>query len=518
MRRNRAFVGAEISQWMGATPLRRSEISPYISATGGSYSTSGDYAIHVFTSNGTLTVNDVVGNATAEILMVAGGGSGGAGTGGGGGAGGVVSIASYPLTSGSYTVTVGAGGTNDDVATGTSGSNTVFTNGTRTLTALGGGAGGATETNSATYAASNGGSGGVAQNYYPSNGNTTPGSATQNSTTSDGTDSFSLSGFGNAGSGSVSSGSGGGGGGAGASASGGSPSGGAGKQFDISGTLTWYAAGGSGGNGGTSSTNGIGGYHIAPSGTAGATNTGSGGGGGWDHSGGYGGAGGSGIVIVKYPRNTSSSAMDGLSAGTAAPSAQYLLNNGVTTSGNYYITVNGTAKLVYCDMTTSGGGWMLYSSFSNDNTYTVGSYPAINGNRILVSQLSTYGYVLDYTDSYADGVVAVNFSPNNGSGYVRKPEYLAHYYGSSPNGLFTMSSWNGPSGVTQILVKHGGGATAATYNGDTGAIITNNVERIAQDTTSTTRTDVVSFNPSGASPLFRQREHGITGISWIFVR
>jgi hypothetical protein len=207
---------------------------------------------------------------------------------------------------------------------------------------------------------------------------------------------------------------------------------------------------------------------------------------------------------------------DGLTAQTAAPSAVFLKENGVSTSGNYWITINGTARQIYCDMVNDTGGWMLYSSFSSDNTYDAISYPAINGNRLLVSQLSTYGYALDFTDSYADGVVSVGFSPN--SGYVRKPEYLAHYYGSAPNGLFTMSSWNGPSGITQMRLKHGGGATAATYNGDTGAIITNNVERIAQDTTSTTRTDVVSFSPSGASPLFRQREHGIAGISWIFVR
>ena len=245
-------------------------------------------------------------------------------------------------------------------------------------------------------------------------------------------------------------------------------------------------------------------------------NTGSGGGGGWDHAGGAGGSGGSGVLIVKYKRNLSSSSMDGLSAATAAPSAQYLLSNGVTTSGNYYITINGTAKLVYCDMTTSGGGWMLYTSFSSDNSLDVSGYPAINGNRVLISQLSTYGYVLDYTDSYADGVVSVNFSPT--ATYVRKSEFLAHYYGSNPNGLFTMSSWYGPTSVTEMLVKHGGGATPATYNGDTGDIITNNVTRISYDTTSTTRTDVVPFNPSGASPLFRQLERGIAGISWIFVR
>jgi hypothetical protein len=271
-------------------------------ATGGTIIPDSAYYIHSFTSSGTFQVSSANQDATVDILMVAGGGSGGAGTGGGGGAGGLIYIESYPISVGSYTVTIGAGGTNDDVATGTSGSDTIFTNGARTLTALGGGAGGASETGNLTYAASNGGSGGGAQGYY--SGNNTPGTATQASSVSDGISTYAGSGFGNSGATptGIPNGSGGGGGGAGASATNGSSNGGAGKQYNISGTLSWYAAGGSGGQAGTTSTNGIGGYHVGPSGTAGAVNTGSGGGGGWNHDTGYGGAGGSGIVVVRYAK------------------------------------------------------------------------------------------------------------------------------------------------------------------------------------------------------------------------
>lgn len=275
------------------------DVSTAPTVTGGTLTSDSTYYYRTFTSSGSLVISG--GNVTADILVVAGGGAGGAGTGGGGGAGGLINISSYPLSASTYTVTVGAGGTNDDIDLGTSGVNTVVTNSTRTLTALGGGYGGATETNNYTYAAASGGSGGGGQGYY--SGNNSPGSATQPSTTNDGVATYANTGFGNAGGSpsATTSGNSGGGGGAGAAgANGSSGAGGAGLQLSISGTSQWYAAGGGGGQNGTTSTNGIGGYHVVPSGTAGATNTGSGGGGGYAHAGGYGGNGGSGIVIVRY--------------------------------------------------------------------------------------------------------------------------------------------------------------------------------------------------------------------------
>lgn len=207
--------------------------------------------------------------SSIEVLVVAGGASGARSEingSGGGGAGGYLE-GSFSITSGStYTVTVGAGGAaRTSAADGASGSNSVFA----TATALGGGGGGGN-------AALSGGSGGGGGN------NAAGGAATQ-------TSSGGLTGFGNAGAASGDGGYGGGGGGAGGA--GGltgalSPvrtNGGVGKSSSITGSATTYATGGSYPNG------------AVINGTA---NTGNGGTGHYQTAS---GAGGSGIVVLRYP-------------------------------------------------------------------------------------------------------------------------------------------------------------------------------------------------------------------------
>ena len=83
----------------------------YITATGGIYSTSGDYIYRTFTGNGTFTVSALgtTGNNTVDYLLVGGGGGGGSGRGGGGGAGGYVA-SSLTISTGSFEVEVGGGG------------------------------------------------------------------------------------------------------------------------------------------------------------------------------------------------------------------------------------------------------------------------------------------------------------------------------------------------------------------------------------------------------------------------
>jgi hypothetical protein len=70
----------------------------------------------------------------------------------------------------------------------------------------------------------------------------------------------------------------------------------------------------------------------------------------------------SSLNVIEYWNGAfwvTSNSTDGSSAAAAAPSAYYLRNTlNITTSGSYWIAANGTTPyLLYCDMTTDGGGW-----------------------------------------------------------------------------------------------------------------------------------------------------------------
>ena len=250
------------------------------------------YVYHVFKDSGTFTPNR---NLSADILVIAGGGSGGyGGNGGGGGAGGVCYAANYSLTPTTYTVTVGAGGAQIGPTSGSvNGSNSVF----GAITANGGGGGG----NSAT--GNNGISGGSGGGGNADVTSTTGGAATQSSGSG-------FTGYGNAGgtggnnSSVYSSGGGGGAGGVGGnrvlSPAGIGGAGGVGLNTwsswaSVTGTgVNGYYAGGGGGNGATQGAAGLGGGGTTS--TNAVTNTGGGGGGASATN------GGSGIVIVRYAR------------------------------------------------------------------------------------------------------------------------------------------------------------------------------------------------------------------------
>ena len=291
----------------------------FITATGGTITTTGNFKVHTFTSSGCFTVSQIGnsptvptgGPANVDYLVIAGGGAGNP-YGGGGGAGGHrtsfpspgCNAGAFPISVTTYPITVGAGAS----VPSPRGSNSVFS----TITSTGGGNGGF-----ANNAVTGGSGGGCGMASSPGNtgaaGNTPPVSPPQGNP----------GGAARIGPG-IGDRAGGGGGGAGGA---GNPSpgpnvagnGGNGTPNSITGSAVTRAGGGGGstdsraGSAGTAGTGGPGGggngvNGISPTNKVGfsaTANTGSGGGAGTIVCGGGlaygpGGSGGSGIVIIRY--------------------------------------------------------------------------------------------------------------------------------------------------------------------------------------------------------------------------
>ena len=300
---------------------------PFIIATGGTITTSGDCKIHTFTGPGTFSVTaaSCTSRNAVSYVVVAGGGSGGSAqynAAGGGGAGGyretkspITPYTASPLcgyatpgnritvTSQGYPIVVGGGGASvtGNGTDGNDGNNSSFS----TITSTGGGAGTAgNPAPAANPGGSGGGAGGGARSTAGGSGNTPPVTPPQGN-----------NGGPSAGPPSPNDNAAGGGGGAAAVGGAGSTNsnaGGCGTTSSINGTPTARAGGGGGsGNCGPVSNGssapgggGAGGAAGGNDGVAGTDNTGGGGGGasgegapgGNDNS----GAGGSGIVIIRY--------------------------------------------------------------------------------------------------------------------------------------------------------------------------------------------------------------------------
>jgi len=181
--------------WLYAVESNVADLnSSFISATGGTITTDGDFKIHSFTGDGCFVVNTLGnplgGPSNVDYLVVAGGGGSGAIISGGGGAGGyrISPVCGLPITTTTYPITVGAGGASGGTAPsapskGTNGSNSVFS----TITSTGGGAaGGASGPGTPAQTSNSGGSGGggvgdisLAPNRTAGSGNTPPTSPSQ---------------------------------------------------------------------------------------------------------------------------------------------------------------------------------------------------------------------------------------------------------------------------------------------------------------------------------------------------
>ncbi len=266
---------------------------PFLIATGGTITTSGNCKIHTFTGPGTFTVCKVSATAAENIvsyLVVAGGGGSGHNNyAGGGGAGGFRELKSpstpytaspldgYPsapnrvtVTATAFPITVGSGGTGaGNGGKGAVGSVSTFS----TITSAGGGGGGAYTGGGGNCGTDGGSGGGGSANAGAAGSGNTP-----STTPAQGTN-------GGAGSGS----SGGGGGGATTAGSTGGPSpagsaGGTGGTTNIPGSPITKSSGGDGAGSSTPATNG-------------GANTGDGG---CKSNPGTFPNGGSGIVVIRY--------------------------------------------------------------------------------------------------------------------------------------------------------------------------------------------------------------------------
>lgn len=262
--------------------FRCAENAVFVTATGGTITTSGDYKIHTFNSPGTFNVTcagNAAGSDSIDYMVIAGGGGAGGDAGGGGGAGGFRAsagtdgggyntgcaprtnpVSPVPVSVQGYPITIGGGGgpgggnCSNGQSGGTGSSSSGFS-----ITSAGGGGGGS----------------------HPSGGGATPG---------------------------------GNGGGAGRPTSPGPKSAAPGNNPPTSPPQGRPGSGVNGGGvtgapGGTTSnitggnvTRTRGGVRFTghPQGTPGGANTGSGGGGGSHTAGSSGGSGGSGVVIIRY--------------------------------------------------------------------------------------------------------------------------------------------------------------------------------------------------------------------------
>ena len=320
---NPSGAAASVTNSTGTTVYARTDKSWL--ATSVWASGSAENNIYSYAADFTPNPDNFVDTPTLDALVVAGGGGGGNNGGGGGGGGGYKYLDDISLATGTYTVTVGAGGAKaaSNSAAASNGSASIF----GSYTTVGGGGGASRDGGNA--AAVGGGGGGGAGATSSSRTPGASGTSGQGYAGGDGT---------TADAGASATGGGGGGtgnqgfNGASAAAAG---DGGAGLIFYFG--TTRYAVGGGGGGGvtvngtiGYGTDGGANGALKGATASAATANTGGGGGGG-----GTGSNGGSGIVVISYK----TSSMTTSATGTYSKTTSTI--NGVSYTF-YKFTASGT--------------------------------------------------------------------------------------------------------------------------------------------------------------------------------
>ena len=405
-----------------------------------------------FPYSGSATTKDYTFTTTealiCDILIVGGGGAGGTVIGGGGGAGSIIYATNFNISEGSYTINVGRGGI---ATTATSGGGAIVggsgaSSSAFGATALGGGGGGIYNGVGGVAGGSGGGggggviqaSGGAGGSFGASGskiigGTIIPSATFKEYLSNDGGYVYYYQNGGN--SQSTIAGGGGGAGGVGGgtrndttktSANG---NGGDGKSYDITGTsITYGGGGGAGGHKGSlaSISNGLGGSGgggngvndttTSSSGTQGDDGKGGGGGGSSYNSsptGIKGGNGGSGIVIIRYRRQTQPSVsnarllLDATTTGTAT--VEFRRGTGADAQNDYRFIndSNGSLKL-QCENTTQVfGNTVADLAWFSSNETIIHKNTTMNG-RVGIGTVYHASRSLDVVgDANVSGVLSV---------------------------------------------------------------------------------------------------------------
>ena len=420
-----------------------------ISGSGNTINTPTDntnFRYVYFANSGSFTIDT---NIICDILIVGGGGSGGGYSGGGGG-GDVIYKSNYTLNSGTYTITVGNGGTaprsgSDNYINGNPGETSSITSTNLNFIPIyaaggGGGIGYNKSTPTTTPTA-----GSIANGNFSSGGGGGAGSDSQNYS--------SGSGNGVSGNGGKSIGIYGSGGGGGATGNGGDATtstnsagiGGTGYTSSITGTSIGYGGGGGGSswtgpsaNSGTDG-GGNGGRDTTSTATNGATNRGGGGGG--APTGYNGGNGGSGVVIIRYLYT---------SAVITSTSNSYVLSSNAIVKYNY--TNNSNINSGTYNINFSNGTISFNSNIANDKSYPI-LKDSIGNN---INPIIWYNFDNSSTnmliDSSGNGFNLTNYGATfdttnfiKGSGSVNFNHSLSQYLTIPSINLYNIQSLNGIS-------------------------------------------------------------------------
>lgn len=448
-------------------------------ATGGdTVFLTGGYRVHTYNTSSTFNVTGLGSTANIEYLVVAGGAGGGAGypgfggAGAGGGAGGYLTGNTTLPATGSYIITVGAGGASSSAGTrgGTGGVSNIFSPGLSIVASGGGGGGGTPAAGNTT--GNPGGSGGGGAAFGASAGTGTPGQ-------------------GYPGGGAYSDEYTGGGGGAGGAASTvGAPNsysstGGPGASSSITGTSVLRGGGGTGGRGpgaGAGSPpagggGGAGGFGGSPYPTAGVVNSGGGGGGASVQN--IGSEGGSGIVIIRYPFSGQ------VFNGITSTSNSYVVGSNITFTLNalnannttLYYTTDGNVNATHF----IGGNTGSFVANATGNVFTLRANTNIpigeaRNFRLQIRQDSTTGFVSISSANIVINGFAAYTSATGGNQVIDSAGYRQHIFLSSNN--FTVTAVAAGGSVEVIAIAGGGGTGGYTYflgGAGAGGLILSNV-------------------------------------------